>query len=68
MAGSLYIHIFKEKWEIFFFSIQLLVFSTLGARGFFLVGGDRVKTRKRQALLALKLLAAGEREDLGHPG
>ena len=48
---------------------------------FFLVGGDRIERRscegesrsgekktRRQALLALTLLVAGEREDLWHPG
>ena len=41
---------------------------TLGAKGFFLVGVHRIKRRsregesRRQALLALTLLAAGERE------
>ena len=50
-----------------------------GARGFFLVGGDRIERRcrdgesrsgekKRSALLTLTFLAAGEREDLWHPG
>ena len=43
--------------------------STLGARGFFLVRGDRIEWRAKVSLtLTLTLLAAGEREDLWHQG
>ena len=53
-------------------SALLLNCSTLDARGFFLAGADRIERRSREGesrvLLALTLLAAGEREDLWHPG